>query len=131
MGDDSFKTFVLDQLRDLPELRARAMFGAHGLYSGDHFFGIIDDGRVFFKTVDANRQDYLERDMPPFTYVMQGETKSMAYHEVPADVLEQPHELLNWARKAIQVAVKAPKKVRQKAAPKSAPPRSRSPRSSR
>jgi hypothetical protein len=26
------------------------MFGAHGLYSGDKFFGILDEGRLFFKT---------------------------------------------------------------------------------
>jgi DNA transformation protein and related proteins len=50
MPDDSFKEFVLDQLDALPELRARAMFGAHGLYSGDKFFGILDEGRLFFKT---------------------------------------------------------------------------------
>ena len=51
MPDDSFKEFVLDQLGALPELRARAMFGAHGLYSGENFFGItLDEGRLFFKT---------------------------------------------------------------------------------
>src|SRR5271170_5903973 len=50
MPDDSFKEFVLDQLGALPELRARAMFGAHGLYAGDKFFGILDEGRLFFKT---------------------------------------------------------------------------------
>jgi len=38
MADESFKDFVLDQLAGLPELRARAMFGAHGLYSADRFF---------------------------------------------------------------------------------------------
>ena len=43
MPNDSFKSFVLDQLGALPELRARAMFGAHGLYSGEHFFGILDE----------------------------------------------------------------------------------------
>jgi len=42
MPDNSFKEFVLDQLHTLPELRAKAMFGAHGLYAGDHFFGILD-----------------------------------------------------------------------------------------
>jgi TfoX/Sxy family transcriptional regulator of competence genes len=42
MPDDSFKEFVLDQLSALPELHARAMFGAHGLYCGGKFFGILD-----------------------------------------------------------------------------------------
>jgi hypothetical protein len=34
MPDDSFKELVPDPLSALPELRARAMFGAHGLYPG-------------------------------------------------------------------------------------------------
>ncbi len=35
--DDSFITFVLDQLGDLDEVDCRAMFGGHGLYLGDAF----------------------------------------------------------------------------------------------
>jgi len=63
MPDDSFKEFVPDQLGALPELRARAMFGAHGLYAGDRFFGILDEGRLFFKTDAAGAADYTSRGM--------------------------------------------------------------------
>jgi DNA transformation protein len=63
LPDDSFKEFVLDQLGALPELRARAMFGAHGLYAGEHFFGILDGGRLFFKTDAASQSDYTSRGM--------------------------------------------------------------------
>jgi DNA transformation protein len=110
MPDDSFKSFVLDQLSGLPDLRARAMFGAHGLYSGDHFFGILDEGRLFFKTDAQSQVDYLDRGMEPFTYEMQGKRMTMAYHEVPPDVLEQAPELVFWARRAIQIAASKPKK---------------------
>jgi len=34
---DSFKEFVPGQLGALPELRARAMFGAHGLWPVKNF----------------------------------------------------------------------------------------------
>lgn len=105
MPDDSFKEFVLDQLRALPNLRAKAMFGAHGIYSGENFFAILDEGRLFFKTDAATEKEFIERGMGPFTYEMRGQVKSMAYHEVPPDVLEQPHELTLWARKAIALAV--------------------------
>ena len=101
MADDSFKEFVLDQLSALSDVRAKAMFGAHGLYSGDHFFGILDEGRLFFKTDEASEADYISRGMDPFTYEMKGKVMTMAYHEVPPDVLEQPQELTVWARKAI------------------------------
>jgi DNA transformation protein len=116
MPDDSFKEFVLDQLSALPDVRARAMFGAHGLYQGDHFFAILDEGRLFFKTDVASQADYTERGMPPFTYESKGKVMTMAYHEVPPDVLENPQELVLWARKAIQIASANPKKSRKKPA---------------
>jgi DNA transformation protein and related proteins len=109
-SDNSFKMFVLDQLSALPRLRAKAMFGAHGLYAGDKFFGILDEGRLFFKTDTASQADYIERGMEPFTYEMRGKVMTMAYHEVPTDILEQPTELVEWARRAIQLATTTKKK---------------------
>jgi DNA transformation protein len=109
MADDSFKEFVLDQLRALPDVRAKAMFGAHGLYQGDHFFGILDEGRLFFKTDAVSQADYVARDMEPFTYESRGRTLTMSYHEVPPDVLENPMELVAWARRAIQAAARQKK----------------------
>ena len=110
MPDDSFKAFVLDQLSALPELRAKAMFGAHGLYSGEHFFGILDEGRLFFKTDAQSQADYLARGMGAFTYESRGKVMTMAYHEVPPDVLENPREIIEWAQRAIQLAEAKPKK---------------------
>ena len=117
MADDSFKAFVLDQLSALPDVRARAMFGAHGLYQGAHFFGILDAGRLFFKTDTAAQVDYMARGMPPFTYESKGRVMTMQYHEVPPDVLENPVELVAWAQRAIEIAShsrKSPKASRTK-----------------
>ena len=108
--DDTFKEFVLDQLSALPDVRAKAMFGAYGLYSGDHFFAILDEGRLFFKTDSASQADYTARGMGPFTYESRGKVTTMTYHEVPPDMLEQPRELVEWARKAIAIAARQPKK---------------------
>ena len=113
MTDNSFKEFVLDQLSTLPEVRARAMFGAHGLYSGDHFFGILDEGRLFFKTDAKSQTDYTARGMGPFTYESKGKVTTMSYHEVPPDILEQPQELAEWARKAIGLAASSKKPARR------------------
>ncbi len=104
MADDSFKDFVLDQLSALPEVRAKPMFGAHGLYQGEHFFGILDEGRLFFKTDAESQADYAARGMEPFTYESKGRTLTMSYYEVPPDVLDNPPELVLWARRAIRVA---------------------------
>ena len=112
MPDDSFKEFVLDQLGALPELRARAMFGAHGLYAGEKFFGILDEGRLFFKTDAASQADYTARGMGPFTYESKGNVLTMAYHEVPPDVLENAPELTAWARRAMAIAASSKKPVK-------------------
>ncbi len=109
MPDDSFKAFVLDQLSALPDVRAKAMFGAHGLYSSDYFFGILDEGRLFFKTDAAAPADYTARGMGAFTYESRGKVLTMAYHEVPPEVLEQSPELTTWAQRAIHLAASCKK----------------------
>lgn len=107
MRDDSFKEYVLDQLSALPEVRARAMFGAHGLYCGGNFFAILDEGRLFFKTDAQSAAEYEARGMEPFSYELEGRVITFQYHEVPPDILEQPLELAAWARQAIAVAAAA------------------------
>jgi DNA transformation protein len=118
MRDDSFKEYVLDQLSALPEVRARAMFGAHGLYADGKFFAILDEGRLFFKTNAQTAMDYTACGMGPFTYEQDGRVITFHYHEVPPDILEQPLELVHWARKAIQVAASQPPKPKKRAAGK-------------
>ena len=113
MPDDSFKDFVIDQLNALPDVRVKAMFGAYGLYQGEHFFGILDEGRLFFKTNAKSQPEYTARGMGPFTYESKGRTLTMSYHEVPPEILENPMELTGWAHRAIQVAAGQRKKPRK------------------
>lgn len=110
MTDNSFKAFVLDQLSALPEVRAQAMFGGHGLYQADRFFGILMEGRLYFKADDTTRTAFLERGMGPFTYEKARRTLTMNYFEVPPEVLECREDLVAWANRAIQVAAASPKK---------------------
>ncbi len=105
MADDSFRDFVLSQLEGLPNLRVKAMFGGSGLYQGDHFFGIVMDGRLYFKTNDESRGEYLKQNAKPFTYEKGKRIISMNYFEVSASVLEDRENLLIWARRAIQVTL--------------------------
>src|SRR5258705_9618975 len=100
MPDQSFKAFVLDQLSALPGLRVKAMFGGFGFYQRESFFGILMSGRLYFKTNDQTRTDYLSRGMAPFIYEKARRTTTLNYFEVPADVLENPHELVAWAQRA-------------------------------
>ena len=49
----------LDHLLELLgplEPSSRAMFGGHGIYSGETFFAIYYDERLYFKVDDETRQ---------------------------------------------------------------------------
>ena len=97
--DDSFRQFVLDQLHALGGVRCRAMFGGYGLYRGERFFGIIHGGRMFLKTDERTRPAYVARGMQPFRPNERQVLKR--YYEVPADVVEDPDRLAEWAERAV------------------------------
>jgi hypothetical protein len=48
-------------LRILEGLRCRPMFGGYGFYLGTDFFGILHDGRLYFKTDESTRK-YRDRE---------------------------------------------------------------------
>ena len=102
--DHSFKDFAVDQLGALPDLRVKAMFGGHGLYQGERFFGILMKGRLYFKTDEATRSAYVDRGMAPFIYEKARRTMTLNYFEVPAEVLEDREQLVAWANHAINAA---------------------------
>lgn len=96
--DDSFRDFVLDQLSSLEGVACRAMFGGCGLYLGAGFFGIVYDGRLYFKTDEETRSEYRDRGMGPFT--PGGNQVLKTYYEVPEEILEDDEKLAGWAREA-------------------------------
>ena len=96
---DEFKNFVLDQLSGLPDLTHRAMFGGYGLYQRETFFGIIHKCRLYFKTADNTRSEYLVSGMKPFRPNPKQTLKN--YYEVPVDVMENADQLTMWAKRAI------------------------------
>jgi DNA transformation protein len=109
---DNYRTYIIEQLGALPALSTRRMFGGLGLYSGDWFFGLIDDDVLFFKVDDANREDYVSRGMKAFM-PFPGQA-SMGYFQVPVDVIEEAEDLTRWARRSVEVAQRAGLKKKKK-----------------
>jgi DNA transformation protein and related proteins len=100
MKDDSFKTFVLDQLQELDDVEARRMFGGHGLYQDETFFGIIHKGRLYFKTDEDTVAAYRRRKMKPFHPKPKQTLRS--YYQVPVEIIEDGDRLGAWAEAAIR-----------------------------
>ncbi len=100
--DDSFVEYVCDQLGDIDAILYKSMFGGYGLYSGSLFFGIVYDGRLYFKTDEATRVQYLEWESSPFQPNAKQTLKS--YYEVPGEMIDSAGELSNLANEAVNVA---------------------------
>jgi DNA transformation protein len=92
---NGFKDFVLDQLGELHDLTCRAMFGGYGLYLRGMFFGIIHQGRLYFRTTPATESAYKKHGMRPFRPNAKQTLK--CYYEVPVDVIEDAEHLTRWA----------------------------------
>jgi DNA transformation protein len=102
-----YLAYILEQLEGIDALRSRRMFGGVGLYSGELFFGLVDDDTLFFKTDSTNSAAYTARKMPRFMPFPERPEAVMAYYQVPADIIEDMESLLEWARQSVAVALRS------------------------
>jgi DNA transformation protein and related proteins len=98
--DESFKDFVLDQLRELDDVEPRRMFGGHGLYQVETFFGILHKGKLYFKVDESTIGEYRKRKMKPFRPNAKQSLKT--YYQVPVEIIEDGDRLCEWAEAAIR-----------------------------
>ena len=98
------RDFVVDLLAPM-DANVRAMFGGFGIFVDGVMFGLIANDAIYFKTGDANREDYIAAGMGLFLYEgRRGKSMAMPYYEVPSEVLEDRDAVLEWAAKAADVA---------------------------
>ena len=65
----SFVDYVVDDLlADVGGVKARAMFGGHGIYKNDLMFAIIVENELYFKVGGINRKDFETSGSRPFVY---------------------------------------------------------------
>jgi len=137
----------LELLAPLGAVRARRMFGGHGLYVDDLFIALIAFDRLYVKTDAATRERFAAAGCEPFVYTqpprpslrdarppegaqgnlgrpgvaLDGKSKAvtMGYWTVPAEAMESPQLMQPWARLAIEAALRA-RAAKPSAAPRKA-----------
>ena len=115
-NSNDFVAFVLEQMSTFGPINAKRMFGGHGLYLDGLMFALIDDDRLYLKVDDQTRTDFVAKQTKPFTYQRKGEAASLSYYEAPSEVFDDKADMLVWARKAYETALRnraAPKKSRR------------------
>ena len=102
---DEFLDYVVEQLAQLGAVAVRKMFGGAGLYCDGKMFGLVADDVPYLKVDDSNRDDFVKAGAGPFI-PFPDKTTAMPYYEIPADVLEDPATLAQWALRSLAVARK-------------------------
>jgi DNA transformation protein and related proteins len=123
----------LELLAPLGAVRARRMFGGHGLYIDELFVALIAFERLYLKADAVSEPAFRAAGCGPFVYDGKGRPMTMSYWTVPAEAMESPALMQPWARQAIDAALRAraakasaaPRKARA-ARPKARPTPSRS-----
>lgn len=110
---NEFIDYLLELLQGVGMVRSRAMFGGFGLYYHDEFeqdgimFALVADDVLYLKTDEGNLSDFEQRGLQPFKYERNGKALSMSYSEAPGEALDDPDEMVHWARKSIDAAIRS------------------------
>ena len=114
----TFVDYVVHDLLDGVEgVRARAMFGGHGIYKNDTMFAIIVDDELYYKANAQTQKDFKALGGEPFRYSRKDKgAVTMSYWKVPAEIMDDRRSLLEWTGRAVRTALLSARKKQPKRA---------------
>jgi len=105
VASDDFAVFLREQLAPLGRVTMRRMFGKTGVFCDGLMLGMVTDNTLYFRVDDHNRTIFEEAEaFPPLNYEKQGRSIDLAFWRVPERLLDEPDELVTWARVALAAA---------------------------
>ncbi len=111
--EKEFVAYVVELMQSIGPVRARAMFGGHGIFLEDLMFALVADSVLFFKVDKQTENNFKVRGLEAFTYMKNGKEFNMSYYQAPEEVLEEGEEMSYWANMAYSVALRAASKKRK------------------
>lgn len=102
-----FVTHLLDMLEPLGPVSARRMFGGYGIYLDKRMFALVANDTLYLKVDGASREEFLAAALEPFSYAKKGKIYQLSYYAAPEDALENAELMRDWARKAVDAAMRA------------------------
>lgn len=110
-GRDALAETLLELLAPLGPVQIRRMFGGSGVFLDGLMFGLVADDILYFKADAETAPDYEAEGLEPFRYARSdGRVTVMSYWQAPERLLDEPDEIVAWARKAVGTARRAAQK---------------------
>jgi DNA transformation protein len=105
VASDSFAEFLREQLGPLGRITLRRMFGKTGVFCDGVMLGMVTDNTLYVRVDDLNRETFKEAEAyPPLNYAKKGEMIDLSFWRVPERLMDEPDELIDWARAALAAA---------------------------
>jgi len=100
-----FAAFLCEQLAPLGRITVRRMFGKHGVFCDGVMLAMVRDNTLYFRVDDGNRAVFREAEaFAPLNYEKRGALIDLAFWRAPERLLDEPDELIAWARAALGAA---------------------------
>lgn len=96
----------LDVLGVLGPVRARRMFGGHGLFLDGLMFALVLDDQLYLKADAHSQPEFLALGLAPFVYQRRGKPVSLSYWQAPDEVMDDPDAARHWGRLAFEAALR-------------------------
>jgi DNA transformation protein and related proteins len=105
VASPDFAEFLREQLAPLGRVSMRRMFGKTGVFCDGVMFGMVADNTLYVRVDDQNRTAFKEAaSSPPLNYCKKGSTIDLSFWRVPERLMDEPDELVDWAREALAAA---------------------------
>ena len=102
-----FTHHCIDLLSPLGPVRTKRMFGGVGFYVDEVFIALIAFERLYLKVDAQTRPQFEAAGCQPFVYDAAGKAVSLGYFSAPEDAMESAPLMQNWARLALEAALRA------------------------
>ena len=112
--EKEFVSYVVDLMQSIGSVRAKGMFGGHGIFLEELMFGLIADSTLYLKADKETEPEFKAIGLEAFTYNKKGKEYKMSYYQAPEETLEDGEEMRSWANKAYSAALRAASKKRKK-----------------
>jgi DNA transformation protein len=99
---------IKEQLEGFGPVAVRKMFGGVGLFRQGLMFALLADDVFYLKSDAVTMPDFEAENLPSFGYESKtGRRTIMSYTRAPEWVFDDTDEMLAWAQKAFEAAIRA------------------------
>lgn len=101
----SFSDMLVEVLAPLGRVSVRRMFGGGGVFCEGVMFGLVSEDVLYLKGDEDLAALFESEGCERFAYGAKSRTVSLPYWRMPDRLLDEPDEMVSWARRSLTVAL--------------------------